>query len=232
MRHLLLPAIFILSACSTTTTNAPLESDDDKMAYAIGHLTGKMFQGLIQEQQLDKEQFFEALRVTAEMREDDLRMSEDDIAIYSKMHEERLLAAQKERRTEEALKNEAEGLAYRDRNASSEAVQVLESGLQYEVLENNGNGNFPKKDDVVVVHYKGTFVDGTEFDSSFQRGSPASFNLNRMIQGWQIALPLMQVGEKWRIVLPPELAYGEAGQGSIGPNQTLVFEIDLLEIEE
>ena len=109
-------------------------------------------------------------------------------------------------------------------------MTTLESGLQYEVLV-EGSGPKPSAEDTVVTHYHGTLTDGTVFDSSVERGSPASFPVNRVIPGWTEALQLMGVGSKWRLVIPPELAYGERGAGgAIPPNSTLVFEVELLEI--
>lgn len=232
MRHILtVPVIFFLSACNTTPHLASLNSDSEKMSYAIGHVTGKMFQGRIQEQELDNDQFFEALRLTAEMNEYELRMTEEEISKYSKMHEERLVSIQDEKRAVESVQNLKAGLVYREQNAASSNVKVLENGLQYEVLTSNEKGAHPGREDTIVAHYRGTFIDGTEFDSSIEKGIPATFTIDRMIPGWQAVLPLMRNGEKWRIVLPPALAYGENGRGQIGPNQTLIFEIDLLDIK-
>tara|TARA_B110000444_G_C18812162_1_gene583225 strand:- start:42 stop:740 length:699 start_codon:yes stop_codon:yes gene_type:complete len=122
------------------------------------------------------------------------------------------------------------GDSFRTENSARPEVTTLESGLQYEVLV-EGNGPKPSAEDTVVTHYHGTLTDGTVFDSSVERGSPASFPVNRVIPGWTEALQLMGVGSKWRLVIPPELAYGERGAGgAIPPNSTLVFEVELLEI--
>ena len=113
-------------------------------------------------------------------------------------------------------------------NAERDEVSVTESGLQYEVLE-VGSGETPGLTSTVVTHYHGTFVDGGVFDSSVERGEPAEFGVNQVIPGWTEALQLMSVGDKWRIACPPTLAYGEQGPQGIGPNATLVFEVELLE---
>jgi len=125
----------------------------------------------------------------------------------------------------------ASGEAYMAENAARPGVVTTESGLQYEVLV-EGTGPKPQATDTVVTHYHGTLTDGTVFDSSVERGSPASFPVNRVIAGWTEALQMMGVGAKWRLVVPPELAYGERGAGgAIPPNATLVFEVELLEIQ-
>lgn len=126
----------------------------------------------------------------------------------------------------------ASGEAYMIENAARPEVTTTASGLQYEVLV-EGSGPKPQATDTVVTHYHGTLTDGTVFDSSVERGSPASFPVNRVIPGWTEALQMMSVGSKWRLVVPPELAYGERGAGgAIPPNATLVFEVELLEIQQ
>ena len=120
------------------------------------------------------------------------------------------------------------GQAFLARNAQREEVITTASGLQYEVLA-AGDGPSPAATDLVTVHYTGTLIDGTVFDSSVERGQPAEFPANRLIPGWVEALQLMRVGDKWMLYIPSDLAYGERGAGgAIGPNQTLIFEIELL----
>ncbi len=119
---------------------------------------------------------------------------------------------------------------YLEENKKKDGVKVLPSGLQYEILE-DGTGKHPAATDIVKVHYRGTLIDGTEFDSSYKRGEPAEFPVNRLIKGWQEALPLMKEGSKWRLVIPSDLAYGDrAAGGLIGPGSTLVFEMELLKV--
>jgi FKBP-type peptidyl-prolyl cis-trans isomerase FklB len=126
--------------------------------------------------------------------------------------------------------NRQEGENYLENNKTQEGVVTLKSGLQYKVLT-PGTGAKPTPADVVSVHYRGSFINGTIFDSSYERGKPQVFHLNRVIPGWSEALQLMHVGDKWQIVVPHYLAYGEAGFGNeIGPNTTLVFEMELLGI--
>jgi FKBP-type peptidyl-prolyl cis-trans isomerase FklB len=132
---------------------------------------------------------------------------------------------------ERQAKNGVEGQAFLEANRNNEGVAVLPSGLQYMVI-NHGEGERPKATDKVRCHYHGTLIDGTVFDSSVERGTPAVFPVNGVIQGWVEALQLMAVGSKWRLFIPPHLAYGEQGAGErIGPQTTLVFDVELLGIE-
>ena len=128
-----------------------------------------------------------------------------------------------------SVRNAERGKAYLDKNKALESVQVLESGLQYEVLV-DGNGSVPTESDEVEVHYHGTLVDGEVFDSSVERGEPSTFGVTGVIKGWTEALKLMKVGSKWKLSIPPDIAYAENGSGAIGPNETLVFEVELLGI--
>ena len=116
-----------------------------------------------------------------------------------------------------------------EQNKQKDGVMTTESGLQYLILS-EGRGNNPTLNDNVTVHYHGTLIDGTIFDSSVDRNQPATFPLNGVIPGWQEALQMMSVGSKWKIFIPSELAYGESGTGAIGPNSTLIFEVELLSI--
>lgn len=130
----------------------------------------------------------------------------------------------------EAKENLESGLEFLAKNRSKKDVVELPSGLQYQVLK-DGEGDLPSLTDEVKCHYHGSLIDGTVFDSSVERGQPAVFPVNGVIQGWVEALQLMSVGSKWRLFIPPELGYGEQGAGGvIGPNSTLVFDVELLEI--
>jgi len=141
---------------------------------------------------------------------------------------------------QDQLESERAAVAERNKRASEEflasnrgkdGVVELDSGLQYKVLR-EGQGERPSKEDSVVVHYQGRLVGGEEFDSSYARGEPASLNLARTIEGWQQALPMMKEGAKWRLFVPPELGYGAQGAGErIGPNQALIFDVELIEVE-
>jgi FKBP-type peptidyl-prolyl cis-trans isomerase FklB len=133
---------------------------------------------------------------------------------------------------EVSKKNKAEGEAFLAENKKKEGVKTLPTGLQYKVIK-AGTGKKPKSNDTVTTHYRGTLINGTEFDSSYKRGQPVTFLVSGVIPGWTEALQLMEEGAKWQLFIPPNLAYGERGAGGvIGPNATLIFEIELISIQE
>jgi FKBP-type peptidyl-prolyl cis-trans isomerase len=136
-----------------------------------------------------------------------------------------------EKAKEAADANKKEGEAFLAGNKGKEGVVALPSGLQYKILK-QGAGPKPTTTDSVSCNYRGTFINGTEFDSSYKSGQPVSFPVTGVIKGWTEALQLMPVGSKWQLVIPPDLAYGEAGRPGIGPSSTLVFEVELLAIED
>jgi FKBP-type peptidyl-prolyl cis-trans isomerase FklB len=145
---------------------------------------------------------------------------------------QRIVAAQQEEQKKAAAKNLAEGEAFLAENAKKKGVKTLPSGLQYQVLK-EGEGTPPKATDTVTVQYRGTLIDGTEFDSSYSRGQPATFPLNRVIKGWTEGVQLMKPGAKYKFFIPPNLAYGAHGAGpKIGPESTLIFEVELISVNE
>jgi FKBP-type peptidyl-prolyl cis-trans isomerase FklB len=142
-----------------------------------------------------------------------------------------LMEKQAERTKQIAEKNKKEGEAFLAENRKKEGVKTLPSGLQYKVIK-EGTGKTPKAEDTVVTNYRGTLTDGTEFDSSYKRGQPATFPVKGVIPGWTEALQLMKEGSKWELFIPSSLAYGERGAGNaIGPNATLIFEIELISVK-
>jgi len=192
----------------------------DKLSYALGMsmAANLMNSGL---RQLDVESFVEAFTGIINNTAPSMSPQEANRVIqdyFSKQQDEML------------SKNLEAGKAFLDENRQKEQVVSLPSGLQYEVLV-EGDGVKPKATDKVRCHYHGTLLDGTVFDSSVDRGQPAVFGVNQVIKGWVEALQLMSVGSKWRLYIPSELAYGEQGAGgSIEPNATLIFDVELLDI--
>lgn len=225
---LVLVSAMALSACGESA-DVKLDTEVSKASYAIGYKTGEQMNGRMDD--LDFEAFIAGMRVGAKGDEAAMKLTaeEMDVAIteYQKQKFEQMEA-------ELAAKGEAnlaEGVAFREENGEKDGVTTLESGLQYEVLA-SGEGEMPTLEDTVIAHYHGTLIDGTVFDSSVDRGEPATFPLNRVIEGWQEALTMMHVGDKWKIVIPSELAYGPSGVAEVGPNATLVFEVELLEVQK
>ncbi len=152
----------------------------------------------------------------------------DAIALFQK----EMQAKQEEVAKKMGEKNKKEGETFLAENKRKEGVVTLASGLQYKVIK-KGSGKKPKLTDTVTTHYRGTLIDGTEFDSSYRRNQPVSFPVNGVIPGWTEALQLMEEGAKWQLFIPPHLAYGERGAGpQIGPNATLIFEVELISIQE
>ncbi len=160
------------------------------------------------------------------------RLTQEEITAEMQAYQEKAVAAQAEAQAEAGAANLAVSVAFLAENAAKEGVVVTETGLQYEVLV-AGEGATPTAEDTVEVHYRGTLIDGTEFDSSYSRNQTASFGVTQVIPGWVEALQMMTVGSKWKLVIPSDLAYGAGGAGAtIGPNATLVFEVELISIAD
>lgn len=223
----LLAVTFSASACADVadSSSAALDTQDQKASYGIGLNMGQNLQAA--EGSLDMAAFMRGVGDAMAGNEPALESEEIQEALnaFSTEINERM-AAERAALGEE---NRAAGEAYLAENQAREGVQVTESGLQYEVLE-EGSGEQPAATDQVRIHYRGTLVDGTEFDSSYE-GEPAQFGVGGVIPGFSEALQLMQEGSKYRIVIPSDIAYGPNGSGQvIGPDAVLIFEIELLEI--
>ncbi len=157
-------------------------------------------------------------------------LSEDEMKEALKAFKEKLIAEQESAQKEISGKNKEIGDTFLANNKTKEGVVTLESGLQYKIIS-NGTGAMPKATDKVTTHYRGTLIDGTEFDSSYSRDEPTTFPVNRVIPGWTEALQLMHVGDKWQLFIPSDLAYGDRAAGNvITPHSTLIFEIELIKI--
>jgi FKBP-type peptidyl-prolyl cis-trans isomerase FkpA/FKBP-type peptidyl-prolyl cis-trans isomerase FklB len=205
---------------------AELETDAQKLGYLIGMDIGNSLRN--EQTEVDIDALLEAIRVTYEGGTPAMT-EEESQAVREAFIAKRRAAADAESK-EIADKNKAEGDAFLAENAGKDGVVTTESGLQYKVVT-MGDGPKPGATDTVEVHYRGTLLDGTEFDSSYSRNQPISFALNRVIAGWTEGVQLMPVGSKFMFYIKPELAYGAAGGGPIPPNSTLTFEVELLDIK-
>ena len=204
-----------------------LASEDDRLSYSLGMLIGDRILKQYAEE-IDYYILLEGMRAQHQGKETAMSMEEAHLSMQAS--EEKAAAIAGEKAKEEAAVAIAKGQAYMLENKSVEGVMVTESGIQYQVLT-AAEGAKPKATDKVKVHYKGTTIDGTTFDSSYDRGEPAEFGLNQVIPGWTEGVQLMSVGSKYKFVIPSSLAYGDQGAGSsIGPGETLVFEVELLDI--
>ena len=200
-----------------------METEKQKLSYTMGQQIG----GGIQQDQLDVETESLVLGLTHALNGEESILSPEEMRAVIESFQKEMQAKANDMKGGNADK----GAKFLEENSAKEGVQVLESGMQYIVI-NQGDGEKPQATDTVDVHYEGSLINGTVFDSSIKRGEPASFPVNGVIQGWQEALQLMEVGTKWKVFIPSELAYGEHGAGgSIGPNETLIFEMELLAIK-
>jgi FKBP-type peptidyl-prolyl cis-trans isomerase len=241
----LVGALLCISSCQKTQeqkpaakkeiTKADLKTEDDKMSYSVGYSIGsrfkmdelqinfEIFQGGMEDGFTGSKQLLDETEIKKVM----MAMQKKNMA---KQRAERMKLM--EERKKQSEPNKEKGTKFLEENKVKESVVTLKSGLQYKILK-KGTGVSPKPTDTVKCHYKGTTIDGKEFDSSYKRGEPATFALNRVIKGWTEGLQLMKEGGKWRFFIPSELAYGERGSGpNIGPNEVLIFEVELLKIEK
>ena len=203
-----------------------LKSFEQRASYALGLEIGSNLKDLPVE--IEMEIFMQGLLDRMQGR-DELMTSAEAAELKREIVAE-VRKVRKARRREKAEANRKKGETFLAENAKKKGVKVTKSGLQYLVLK-EGSGPKPSADDTVKVHYKGTLIDGTEFDSSYKRGRPATFPLRGVIRGWTEGLQLMPVGSTYRFFIPSNLAYGDRGSGArIGPGETLIFDVELLEI--
>ena len=203
-----------------------LDTDEKKLGYIIGMDIGKSLRD--QGTNVDLDSLIDAIKATYNGEE--LAMTTEEAAQIRKDYVSKRQAAQAAESAVAGETNLVAGQKFLAENATKEGVQTTASGLQYKVIT-MGDGAKPAATDTVEVHYRGTLLDGTEFDSSYARNEPISFGLNRVITGWTEGVQLMPVGSKFMFYIAPDLAYGEGGDGPIPPNSTLVFEVELLDIE-
>jgi FKBP-type peptidyl-prolyl cis-trans isomerase FklB len=198
-----------------------LKNQKEKASYSIGLNIGRNLGSDLKKQSIDIDTNSLARGIQDALSGANPLLSNEEI-------QETMVALQKEM----AEKQKQQGDAFLSENKKKEGVKTLPSGLQYKVIK-AGTGKKPKLNETVTVNYRGTLIDGTEFDSSYRRGQPAAFPVSGVIPGWTEALPLMGEGAKWQLFIPPNLAYGERGAGGlIGPNATLIFEIELISVQE
>ncbi|MCR9185759.1 MAG: FKBP-type peptidyl-prolyl cis-trans isomerase [Halieaceae bacterium] len=233
---LALVATVTLQACNQqsapeavdSAATVTLEDSNERLSYGIAFGLGQRMaaDGV----PMDVDAFSAGLRDAMEGAEP--RMTQEEIQTEMQAYQERAMAEQQAAIAAAGEANLAASEAFLAENATREGVVVTESGLQYEVIE-AGEGASPNAEDTVEVHYRGTLVDGTEFDSSYKRGETVSFGVGQVIAGWTEALQLMSPGAKWKLFIPADLAYGPGGAGNlIGPNAALVFEVELVSVTE
>lgn len=229
-------AVALMSACGNAGSEPEKvtpQTDADKQSYALGASMGKYLQENLKQNQelginLDQKMILagikDGLAEQVQLNEEEIRT----VMMALEAESRKLRAAQQEKLAAEAVEAGKKFLA---ENAKREGVVVTDSGLQYEVIT-EGEGEKPAATDTVTVHYRGTLVDGTEFDSSYGRGAPSTFGLNQVISGWTEGLQHMPVGSKFKFYIPSELAYGSRSTGAIPANSALVFEVELLDIKK
>jgi FKBP-type peptidyl-prolyl cis-trans isomerase FklB len=215
-----------LIACAFAAEGAGLTTNKEKFSYTIGYQFGQQLQRLAHGgAEIDPKSVAQA--IDDALSDSAPKLSHEQMQAAMKTFREEM----QKKRLAEAEENKKAGDAFLAANKKKEGWKVLPSGVQYKVIK-EGSGKQPTADSTVVVNYRGTLIDGKEFDSSYKRGEPATLKLNQVIKGWQEVLPLMKVGSKWEVVVPPNLAYGPRGAGGvIGPNATLVFQIELMEVK-
>jgi FKBP-type peptidyl-prolyl cis-trans isomerase FklB len=205
---------------------AELKTQKDKVSYAIGMDMG----GSLKRNSIDVDIDALVKGLKDSLAGGKMLMTEQEQRETLITFQKEFQAKQQEKMKALAEKNKKEGEAFLDENKKKPGVKVLPSGLQYKVIT-EGKGASPKDTDTVTVNYRGTVIDGTEFDSSYKRNEPATFPVKGVIKGWTEALQLMKEGSKWQLFIPSNLAYGERGAGSaIGPNETLIFEVELIKV--
>jgi FKBP-type peptidyl-prolyl cis-trans isomerase FklB len=216
--------VAIAAGCTAEEAVVKLDQPKQRISYTIGLNIGRDF--VSQDVDVDTAALMAGVRDGLGGQKP--RLSDEEMLAEVKAFREAMMAKQEAKQKELATKNQTEGAAFLAKNAKEPGVVVRESGLQYKVLK-EGAGPMPKADSIVSVHYRGTLLDGSEFDSSYERNEPLTLPVGGVIPGWTEALTLMKEGSKWQLFIPAALAYGEAGAPpAIGPNATLIFEVELL----
>jgi FKBP-type peptidyl-prolyl cis-trans isomerase FklB len=221
-------SIFLLAGQVYAEEQTSLKSQRDKVSYIIGVDIG----GNLKSRSIDIDPDLLLKGLKDGLAGNKPLLSETEIHEVMNTFKEEMAKKQEESMKKAAEKNKKDGDAFLAENKKKEGVVTLPSGLQYKIIT-EGTGNTPKATDTVTVNYRGSLVDGTEFDSSYKRGQPATFRVNGVIKGWTEALQLMKEGAKWQLFIPSDLAYGDKGAGNvIGPNATLIFDVELISAKE
>ena len=222
--------MLIMTGLATMIANAASKDDLKDQKKRFGYGLGANYARNLKQNNLDVDldMFLQGMR---DFLSGESLMSDQEIQSTTKEVGDVVRAQRNAEQEKVAKENAAEGESFLEANKTKEGVKTLGSGMQYKVVQ-TGEGPIPTASDKVRVHYKGTFIDGKEFDSSYKRNQPATFNVTGVIKGWTEALQLMKVGSKWQLFIPSDLAYGKGGNRSIPPNSTLLFEVELLGIEE
>jgi FKBP-type peptidyl-prolyl cis-trans isomerase FklB len=232
---LVVMGFFSVNAYSQTTD---IKTNRDTLAYSLGNNIGSMVLTNITTDSLNLNVDLLIEGIKDGIKKNQTRLSQEQMmgslsAFQTEMQskQQARMKVEQEKNAAAGSENKKKGEAFLAENAKKEGVKTLPSGLQYKVIK-EGTGKTPKATDKVTVHYTGTLIDGKVFDSSVQRGEPATFPVNRVIKGWTEALQLMKEGSKWTLYIPSNLAYGEQGAGgAIGPNEVLIFDVELLKVE-
>jgi FKBP-type peptidyl-prolyl cis-trans isomerase len=217
--------ILLLAGQVFGAEDTALTSQRDKVSYTIGVYSGNS----LKQQSVDIDPDIMAKGIKDSLTGGKTLLTDQEMREVMSAFQKDMELKQAEKRNALVEKNKKEGEAFLAENKKKEGVKTLPSGLQYKIIK-EGTGKNPKAKDAVVVHYRGTRIDGTEFDSSYQRDEPATFKLDKVIKGWTEALLMMKEGAKWQIFIPSNLAYGENGAGPIEPNATLIFDVELIKI--
>ncbi|MBZ2170294.1 FKBP-type peptidyl-prolyl cis-trans isomerase [Marinobacter sp. F4216] len=215
------------SAPQETPEDPKLDSTNEKVSYGMGLVLGERMKNDLPDLQMD--QFLQGIQHGHAGDEETQRMTREEIQEALMTYQQDLQEQQVKQMEELAQKNKKAGEAFLAENSAREEVTTTESGLQYEVLA-EGDGDKPAATDTVQVHYTGELLSGEVFDSSRERGEPVTFALNQVIPGWTEGLQLMSEGARYKLFIPAELAYGPGGNRAIGPNETLVFDVELLDV--
>ncbi len=226
IRWMALLGIVLLAGTAAAQNQQTLTDSKAKISYALGMDLGTQLKK--QSVDIDPDIFFQGLKAALSGTNTLLTPEQAQAAITELQNQLRQKMAEAAKVLAE--KNKKEGEAFLAANKAKEGVVTLPSGLQYKILK-AAEGPKPTADDTVVCQYRGTFVDGTEFDNSYKRPEPATFAVKGVIKGWTEALQMMPVGSKWQLFVPSDLAYGEAGRNPIGPNAVLIFEVELLSVK-